>query len=361
VKPRTTLILSLALLVTLTIAAAVLTREEGAAGSTLSLSAEGWLGTRRVLLSRGVETAVLDAPRDRPEPGVMVVVFPWQHGAFERPFAAARQHLYAGGTLVVGYTGERLGILESAALDELGLSRHEARPRAPLGLAAWRRYAREVWTLRPAVAELEALRAVKVSALRMAPVMPTDGRALFKSPNGDALVFEFPVGAGRAIVMPAELLANGRLSEPGNADWLATLAASLPGPWAFDEYHHGLVAPHAAAPGEVRTEHFMDLYLAQIALIYGLAVLAVVLRFGPAWRDPAVVSGSVASFLVGLGAIHEKGRHHADAATTLAARARELDRRLTLDEETEARARTGPAAFLELARRVAKRQWRRNG
>jgi hypothetical protein len=361
VKSRQILIAGMAVLLAMTVAAALLVRPSGSPGSTLSGTANGWLGAHRVLQSLDVETERLDAPRSRPSPGVMVVVFPWQHGSRERPFASARQHLYRGGTLLVGYTGSRMSPVEVEALEELGLTRSEARPRPPLGLAAWRRYANEMWTLQPAAPELAGMREIRVAALRMVPKKPDDGRALFKNAAGLDIVFELPVGLGRVIVMPAELLANGRLLQRGHADWLATLARSLPGPWAFDEYHHGLVAADAAAPSDVRTEHFMDLYLAQIALIYLLGILAVMRRFGPAWREPAVAGGSVASFLVGLGATHEKAKHHADAASALAARARELDRRLTLPVEAEIRARTGPAELLELARRLAQKQWRRIG
>jgi hypothetical protein len=161
--------------------------------------------------------------------------------------------------------------------------------------------------------------------------------------------------------MPAQMLCNGRVGEPGNADWAATLARSLGPRWTFDEYHHGLTGATEAAAGQVRTERFLDLYLLQVVFLYMLAVLALGRRFGPAWREPAVVSGSVANFLVGLGGLHARHGHHADAAAALVARATELDRRLTVAEAALRRGQGGPREFVELAQSLAGPGGRKRG
>jgi hypothetical protein len=66
-------------------------------------------------------------------------------------------------------------------------------------------------------------------------------------------------------------------------------------------------------------------------------------RFGAAWREPPVVTGSVASFLLGLGALHHRLSHHGDAARRLLERSRELFPDLPLPEELARRAATAAA------------------
>jgi hypothetical protein len=151
---------------------------------------------------------------------------------------------------------------------------------------------------------------------------------LLRDAQGRAAAFVFPRRGGRVAVIPADVFANARIANPGNADFLEWLRQDLGGPWLFDEYHHGL----RAAPGATQTgpQRALLLYVLQIALVYGLCALAVVRRFGPAWREEAVASGSAATFLVGLGALHDRLRHHADAARLLVARARELSPRLAV-------------------------------
>ena len=81
------------------------------------------------------------------------------------------------------------------------------------------------------------------------------------------------------MVFPAEALANARLSERGNADLLEALTLECPGPWQFDEFHHGLVAPEAATPHPPRV---LDLALLHLAVAYALAA------------DPALRGGASA-------------------------------------------------------------------
>jgi hypothetical protein len=155
-------------------------------------------------------------------------------------------------------------------------------------------------------------------------------------------------------VLPADILSNGRLSEPGNADFLETLRGELPGRWTFDEFHHGLQAPSAEA--SVRQSAF-TLLVAQLAFTYLLVILAVVRRFGPAWSEPITATGSAASYLVGLGAVHHRLGHHREAASRLLDRARELDGRLSVPEQEVDSA----PGFLALAQQVGRLQSPKEG
>jgi hypothetical protein len=357
VKSRTAFALAAAALLGLIVLSAWLAPEPGAPGSALSRASYGWLGARRVLEASGTATEILDVP-PRARQGVLVAVFPWQYAGSDDAAASLDAHALTGGTLILGYSGDRISFVEHRVFHALGLDAEDARPDPPLDPRAWRLYSREVWALHTDAEELAGRPAPKVSALRMVPRLPPSGRALFLNDDGRAVVFAYPHGRGRVVVLPAELLANARLGESGNADWLATLAASFPGPWAFDEYHHGLVAHAAAGETEMRTERYMDMYLAQLLLLYVFTALALGRRFGPAWREPAATGGSVAGFLLGLGGMHAEKRHEAEAARVLVARAGELDRRLTIG--APAVAQRAPE-FLALAREVGRMQQRRTG
>jgi len=361
-KARTFAILAVGSLGLVTAVGILLRTDAGAPGSALSRSGRGWLAARRLLEAQGVATRILDAPTARVAgAGVLVVTFPWQSGTLfdnAEPLAA---HLRRGGTLVLGFSGDAHAVTEAAILDDLGVPPANSRPSPPLDPWGWRRYSREVWTMHPEASRLPGARDARVSALRRVPRMPTEGRALFTNDDGLPVVFEYDRWSGKVLVMPSEMVANGRLAEAGNAQWLATLATAYPGSWTFDEYHHGLIAAGASAPGEVDTGRFMDVYLVQILFIYVLAVVAVGRRFGPAWREPAVVSGSVARFLVGLGGMHARLGHHAEAAAALARRVVELDKRAAVSEDEVIRAQAGPAGFLELAQALGHTEGRSKG
>jgi hypothetical protein len=190
---------------------------------------------------------------------------------------------------------------------------------------AWRAHATEEWDL---VADPMETTPVRVAAIRRAPHAPAQATVLLRDPKGRPAAFTFRRHQGQVTLVPADVFANGRLATHGNADFLERLRQELPGPWLFDEYHHGLRA--AASAAEAGPQRALLLYVLQIAFVYALAALAVARRFGPAWREEAVASGSAATFLVGLGAMHHRLGHHAEAARLLVARAQELDPRLRL-------------------------------
>lgn len=327
-------------------------------GSTLSRGSTGWLAARRYLAARGAQVTSWKQPLDRFQgPGVLVLAFPWQHSS---PSEAAQlgpaleAHLRRGGDLVFAYSGQP-GPIEKAAADRLQLSFQEVR-KPPFSPLAWRRFTRAQWQLAPA--HPEAGRTPRIWAPRSLPELAGKPDVWFRTPSDSGeparpVVAALPRHRGRIWLLPADSLANARLGEPGNADLLETLLARLGPRWTFDEYHHGLVAVEAGERSPLGWT--FDLLLLHLVALYGLAAWAVARRFGPAWRESEVRTGSVASFLLGLGALHHRLGHHRDAARGLLARTGELHPDLPLPEGWLRRAESaGPAELIQLARAVAR-------
>lgn len=326
----------------------------GARSSVLSRDGEGWAAVRGYLEARETEVALLDRPLAEAAPGegTLVLAFPWQHAAWGVGVPeAVRGHLARGGHLLIAYSGTAGSLAESLVLSDLDLGVRTSRPEPPLGPLAWRRHAREVWRLEP---EAAAGRELIVPALDRVPRAPRGAQVLYRSPEGDPVAFAFERGKSRVAVVPAYALANARLALPGNTDLLETLRSGLPAPWSFDELHHGLAAPGTAAETAAESR-VLDLVLVQVLVLYLLFVFALARRFGPAWREAPVVTGSTAGFFVGLGALHHRLGHHADAARSLVARSRELDTDLSIPDELERRAEEGVGAegLVDLARALA--------
>jgi hypothetical protein len=200
------------------------------------------------------------------------------------------------------------------------------------------------------------VRPLRVWAPRVLPLVGPTARVLFTAPGGEAAAAIFRYHGGRVVVLPADALSNSRLGEAGNADLLETLLVNLGPRWAFDEYHHGLVTAAAESAGLGRAA---DLLLVHLLLLYLLVVLALARRQGPAWREPAPIAGSAATFLLGLGALHHRLGHHGEAARLLLRRVRELDRGLELPADLDRRAASaGPRELVEIAKQVARRRGR---
>jgi hypothetical protein len=353
----------------------------GGRGSTVSRGPGGWLAARRYLQARGARVTLIGEPLARyvteevvqpvrralqpgePDqagsgarrggPGVLALVFPWQGqpaGGLEESLDA---HLARGGDVVLAYSGEEPGaerLLDAWRWGEAG--------GVPLAPWRWWSFTHREWRLRPAVRP--GVRdggdrlPVRIWAPRALPRVGPAATVLFTAPGGRPAIAVYRYLNGRVVVLPADALSNARLGEPGNADLLETLLRNLGPRWAFDEYHHGLVTVHAAGAGLGRTA---DLLLAHLVLLYLLAVLALARRQGSAWREPATVAGSTATFLLGLGALHHRLGHHAEGARLLLRRARELDRGLQLPSDLDRRAAgAGPRELVEIARQVARRR-----
>jgi hypothetical protein len=371
---RSVVLASLAVLALVALTVALASGGGEAQGSSVSRGPSGWLAARKYLEARGAEVTLWREPLDRfSGDGVLVVAFPWQHGKLLDAAELIEAHLQRGGHVVLAWSGASNNAWEMVVLEELGLAPEEVRE-APLNPFTWRKFVREEWDLRPSQGQqrqqgqqgqqekntlpsLETLPslgggAIRVWAPRHMPELPENPEVLYRTPSGRPAVVCLKRHKGSLWLLPVDALANARLSEAGNADLLETLLARLGRTWTFDEYHHGLVA--VEAEGEKAFGRILDLVLIHLAVLYGLAVLTLSRRFGPPWKEPPVVTGSVSSFLVGLGALHHRMRHHAEAARRLLERTRELAPDLTLPDDLARRADTaGPRDLVEVARTVA--------
>jgi hypothetical protein len=280
---------------------------------------------------------------------VLVLAFPWQGLPTADLDEAIDFHLGRGGDLVLAYSGD-----EAGAERVLGLWRGRRARSVPLAPWRWRPFMHREWDLRPAERRDPRGRPVRIWAPRVLPEVGPGAQVLYTSPGGQPVVAVFRYHGGRVLLLPADALANARLGETGNVDLLESLLVNLGPRWAFDEYHHGLVTTDA---GDIKLGRAADLLLAHLILLYLLAALALARRQGPAWREPAALAGSAATFLLGLGALHHRLGHHREAAQLLLRRARELDRGLALPPELERQAETaGPRELVEIARQVARRR-----
>ncbi|MFP3939932.1 MAG: DUF4350 domain-containing protein [Thermoanaerobaculia bacterium] len=342
----------------------------GAASSALSRSPEGWAAARRYVEARDVAVDLLDRPLAESSPGrgTLVVAFPRQRAAGLDPEEGVLRHLRSGGHLLLAYSGKLPGPAEEQILTALELGSVPARPEPPLAPLAWRRHVEAVWRLppeepAPAGAPLGGGSRARVRpgplvlpAVDWRPGVPEGARILFRSPGGDPVAFAHHRGPSLVAVVPAAALANARLALGGNPDLLESLVASLPAPWSFDEYHHGLAARNPADPAAARQSRVLDLVLLQLVVLYGAALAALARRFGTPWREAPVVTGSTAAFFLGLGTLHHRLGHHAAAGRRLVERIRQLHPDLSLPPELLRRAGAvvdGPD-LVELARRVAR-------
>jgi hypothetical protein len=329
--------------------------------SALSAGAHGWLAARRYLEERGCRVSLLDRPLSAPlSARVVAVAFPWQRmepdpgGTVD----ALEDHLRGGGTLLLAVSDEAPAPGQELVLKALGLGWHDMERRPPLLPWRWREFTSAEWTL-SSEDDPQATR-VRIPRPRRLLHMPAAGRALWRGPERVPVVFSFRRHRGRVVVLPATVFANAWIAAGANADLLEQLHAWLGDEWAFDEFHHGLVGAQAAqttGPGSGG----LDLFLLHLALVYGFAVVALVRRFGPAWSEPAVVSGSTGGFLVALGALHHRLGHHAAAARLLIERAQELDPRLELPPVAPGEVTEGEGLVALAARIVQGRNRRGEG
>ena len=346
--------------------------ETGAVSSALSRGGRGWLTVQRYLIARGARVQLRDRPltdvaeQAEDDPGVLVLAFPWQLPVSTEELEALGEFLRRRGTVVLAYSGETAGFLETRVLEALDLELFEVRPEPPLAPMRWWAYHNASWSLEPTAAwavprqTLPPQPPVSLQALRTAPEAPHGARALYRLPSGEPLIFDYPLHRGRVIALPASVLSNAHIAEDGNADLLESLHGWLGDDWSFDEYHHGLVAPESIP--ESTSRFAWDLFIGHLVLIYLLGLATLARRFGPVWREAPVADGSTASFLRNLGVLHRDLSHHGAAAALLVDRARAYDPALPLDAETSERAKAVADAggLVELAREISRAQRRRS-
>jgi len=343
-------------------------RSGEAQGSSISRGPGGWLAARKYLEARGAQVTLWREPLDRfSGRGTLVVTFPWQHGATYEAADLITEHLQRGGDVVLAWSGTANNAGEVLALEGLGLDLQEVR-QAPLGPFAWRKFVREEWDLRPEDAKGrgfplsrvdesaggrggQGVRVLRVWAPRQMPALPANPEVLYRTPTGRPAVVRIRRSRGSLWVLPADALANARLGEAGNADLLELLLARLGKQWTFDEYHHGLVA--VEGEGDEAFLRILDLVMIHLAVLYLLAALTLGRRFGPPWREPPVVTGSVGTFLLGLGTLHHRLGHHREAARRLLERTREIAPDLQIPESlARLAADAGPRDLVEVARHL---------
>ena len=329
----------------------------GATSSALSRGGGGWLAARLYLEARGATVELRDEPlTGEVREGVLVLAFPWQTGLAAGELEALGDHLRAGGTVVVAYSGDFLELRETQIFDALNLEAFEARPPPPLMPTRWWAYHRQSWLLTPGEGwHPSSFPTLATPAFRRAPAAPDGARVLYRGGDEDLpLVFDYPLHRGRVVALPSGLFANAWLRQAGNADFLETLLGWLGPEWSFDEYHHGLARGTSSAPA---SRFAWDLLMLHLAVIYLLGLAALGRRFGPAWREPPAAAGSTASFLRHLGALHHRLRHHRQAAALMVERARAFDPRLAIAAEPPEV--TDGRGLVELGRTISQSQHRR--
>ena len=351
-----------AVLAAAAVAGTLLLRPAGAAGaSTLSSSPTGWLAARTYLERRGSRVSLLDDSLDHARGGAeraksLVLAFPWPRLPSSEELDALRQRLTAGGSIVFAYSGQSRSMAEDLVAKTVGLDLEDVRGDAPLSPRRWYAFVTAESRLKAEKAFAPAgAPEIVIQAPERMPKAPKGAEVSYRGEKGVPAVFAFSRARGRVVVVPADGLSNARLGNPGNGDLLESLRGGLGQEIAFDEYHHGLAAPDAAAdPGGAAS---LDLLLAQLLLLYLVLAWALARRFGPAWEEPPEIASSTKAFLLGLGALHRKLRHPAPACRRLLDDAESFDPRLVAPPELRQIAfDAGEEAFLRVAKAVARLQ-----
>lgn len=125
-----------------------------------------------------------------------------------------------------------------------------------------------------------------------------------------------PHGQGRVLVVGApELAMNVALARADNAQfWLSALAALGPGPYEFDEFHHGFTNERSVVDFARR----YGLHFAVLQLLAGVALWSVALkRFGRPRPPLEAARVGATDALFAMARLYREGRHHGFAAKLL--------------------------------------------
>ncbi|MBN8466592.1 hypothetical protein JYJ95_08710 [Corallococcus exiguus] len=212
-------------------------------------------------------------------------------------------HVRAGASLVYVPWGSK----ENALLDELGVKLDKADVTLPMR------------TLVPSLPTPYTLGVERVEA---------KVQAYLRLPEGAVTVLEderlgFPVaavihaGLGRVLVVGApELAMNPALARADNAQfWLSALEALGPGPFAFDEFHHGFTNERSLVDFARR----YGLHFAVAQLLLGVVLWAGALkRFGRPLPPPESMRVGATDALFAMSRLYREGQHHGFAAGLIA-------------------------------------------
>ncbi|MCE9666662.1 hypothetical protein LY474_02450 [Myxococcus stipitatus] len=122
-----------------------------------------------------------------------------------------------------------------------------------------------------------------------------------------------PHGQGRVLVVGApELAMNQGLARADNAQfWLSSLGALGPGPYEFDEFHHGFTNERSVVDFARR----YGLQFAVLQLFAGVALWSLALkRFGRPQPPPEAHRVGATDALFAMARLYREGRHHGFAA-----------------------------------------------
>jgi len=336
-------------LVLLALVAVIVARTSSSVGgpSALSHRSSGLLVSQRYLEATGSDTELLDrSPTSELRDGVLVIAFPVRLPMTHPDLDNVAGFVGRGGTLVVGYSRAIRGYSERVLLDALGIDTERTDARLPVNPLRWWRQASRGWRPGP----VDGTGRLRLSRPQRLPVAPAGATVWYADTDDRPAVFAVARGAGRLILVPAEALSNSGVSSPAGGELLARLQRSLGEPWIFDEYHHGLTT--GEPPDRRSSVRALDFLGLQLLLGYGLGIVALSRRFGPAWRETRPLTGSTAAFLIDLGWLHDRLGHHAEAARALVERSVELDPRIEDPPSTDT-IETGPE-LVELAQRLAR-------
>lgn len=212
-------------------------------------------------------------------------------------------HVRGGGALVYVPWGSR----ENPVLDALGVKLFKADTSLPMR------------TLVPALPTPYTLGVERVEAKVQAYLeLPEKAVPVLEDARLDQVVAAVvPYGQGRVLVVGApELAMNRALARADNAQfWLSALPALGPGPFEFDEFHHGFTDERSVVDFARR----YGLHFALAQLLLGVAAWAVSLkRFGRPRPPPESVRVGATDALFAMGRLYREGRHHSFAAGLIA-------------------------------------------
>lgn len=322
----------------------------GASGSTLSYGALGWRGlaatleelaSARTLTRWPAEGEALELSDEE----TLVVAFPWLRYS-EHHFDQITEWVRGGGSLILAYDGRTASVAESRLLAHLGLGERDADSRSSLLPWRWRREERQ------SEHALQGAQSLLATAKLRYSIEPpaSDATRILAGTDALPIVSSFPIGRGRVRLLPTSAFANAFLHRPGNSALLVDWIEEGDRRWVFDELHHGFGNLPAA---EREASRFLDRMTLQLLALYVAALLAFAWRFGPTWPERPAAFDSHREFLVGLGELHGRLGHEAQAARLLADRwVRYAQNRFTAEEALELERLASRGDLLAVANRA---------